>query len=455
MAVVHDLVILPPSRPLAGSVPAPPDDAIGTLALICAAMAAGTSEVGRIFDGSDAAAAVRALGQLGVAVEVDARKVATVGGVGLLGLGVLDRTIDCGASAKAMRLLAAAVAGGPRETVLGGDAALLSTEMADVVGALRRRGAVVEGELFATSPGSVKPPLRVGPLDPRRRLSGIEHEALVAGDDVKEALLLSGLLADDATFLKERFASTDHLERLLDALEVPIEVAGPIVRLDVGQGLSELPPFRVEVPGDLTAATILLAAATLVPKSRVCVRGTGLNATRLGTLDLMCRMGADVEWEVHRTLLGEPEGVACATEAPLQGIALSGESLARVRRELYVVVALAARARGQTQMIGLGALLGPASTAGPLAALLQAFGVEAESTEDGLVVEGKADGPLVAADVDTGGDPGLAATATLLALVGGGVSRVRGIDALARRFPRFAGTLRALGVDARVEERSV
>src|SRR5262249_21971232 len=150
---------------------------------------------------------------------------------------------------------------------------------------------VIEGDLFAAHPGSVKPPLRVGPLDPRRRLSGVEHEALVAGDDVKEALLLSGLFADDATFVRERFVSADHLERLLDALEVPIEVAGPIVHLHMSEGL-ELAPFRVEVPGDLSAAAILLAAAVVVPNSRVCVRSTGLNATRLGTLDLMRRMGA-------------------------------------------------------------------------------------------------------------------------------------------------------------------
>src|SRR6266566_4002923 len=101
MAVVHDLVVAPPARPLTGSVPAPPDDAIGTLALLCAAMAEGKSEVGRVHEGADAAATMRALAALGVAIDLDARKMATVRGVGLVGLGALGRaneTLDCGGS---------------------------------------------------------------------------------------------------------------------------------------------------------------------------------------------------------------------------------------------------------------------------------------------------------------------------------------------------------------------
>jgi 3-phosphoshikimate 1-carboxyvinyltransferase len=215
-----------------------------------------------------------------------------------------------------------------------------------------------------------------------------------------------------------------------------------------------LPAFATEVPGDLSATVVLLAAAALVPGSHVCVRGTGLNVTRTGALDVMRQMGSRVEWEVHRSALGEPEGVACVSHAELRGVALSGENLARARRELHVVAALAARARGQTEVTGLGSRLVADAALGPFVGVLRAFGVGAEITIEGLVIEGRADGPLVAADV-AAEKPELAATATLLALCAGGVSRVRGVDALARRFPRFAGTLRALGVDARIEERTV
>jgi len=61
----------------------------------------------------------------------------------------------------------------------------------------------------------------------------------------------------------------------------------------------------------------------------------------------------------------------------------------------------------------------------------------------------------MAADIDTRDDPDAAALATVLALVAESPTRIRCIDGLARRFPRFVGTLRALGVAARVEERTV
>jgi 3-phosphoshikimate 1-carboxyvinyltransferase len=273
---------------------------------------------------------------------------------------------------------------------------------------------------------------------------------------VKAALLLSGLFADEPTFVREGIASPDHAERMLDALDVPIEAAGPIVRLDVNDWSGKLRAFATDVPGDVFGAAILLAAATLVPASRVCVRGTGLNVTRRGTLDAIRQMGGAIAWEVHRTALGEPEGVVCANHAPLVGIGFSGENLVRARGELHLVAALAARARGRTEMAGIGALLGPVaeSALGPLIELVRAFGVDAETAGDGLVIEGRPEGPLIAADVEAG-EPGLAVTATLLGLAAGGSSRVRNVDALARRFPRFAGTLRALGVDARIEERTV
>jgi 3-phosphoshikimate 1-carboxyvinyltransferase len=458
VAVVHDLVIEPQRRPLVGSVPVPADDAIAVLALVLAAVADGTSEVRRLSSGPDGAAAIEALRALGVGIDVGPKGTAVVKGVGLSGLAPTRAPVECGASSRTMRLLAAVLASRPFETVLRGDAALLATSMTRLLDALRRRGAVIEGSFFGSEPGEVTPPLVVGPLDPRRRLSGVEHELASPAADVKEALLLSGLWADESTYVRERILSPDHAERMLGALDVPIDVAGPIVRLEVERWAGHLPAFAEDVPGDLSASAILLAAATLVPGSRVSARGTGLNVTRRGALDWISHMGGVADIEVHRTVLGEPEGVASSGHAELRAVTMAGENLLRAGGELHVLAALAARARGTSEIADLASLFGAkgASLAiARLACVLRAFGVRSEPTDDGLVIEGRPEGPLRAADVDAEGEPGVAAAATLLGLTADGRTRVRGADALARRFPRFVGTLRALGVDARVEERSV
>jgi 3-phosphoshikimate 1-carboxyvinyltransferase len=85
-----------------------------------------------------------------------------------------------------------------------------------------------------------------------------------------------------------------------------------------------------------------------------------------------------------------------------------------------------------------------------LSRLLAAFGVKSEERADGLAIEGRADAPLTAARVKSGGDHRLAMTAAVLALVADGESVIEDIECIAVSFPRFVGTLRALGAELEV-----
>ena len=58
---------------------------------------------------------------------------------------------------------------------------------------------------------------------------------------------------------------------------------------------------------------------------------------------------------------------------------------------------------------------------------------------------------LSAAEVSSGGDHRIAMAAAVLALVADGESRIDDVDCIATSFPRFAGTLRALGAEVEVE----
>ena len=79
-----------------------------------------------------------------------------------------------------------------------------------------------------------------------------------------------------------------------------------------------------------------------------------------------------------------------------------------------------------------------------MATVLRAFGVTCEELPDGLVIQGR-EGPLTAAEVESRGDHRIAMTAAVLALVAGGPTTIRDCDCIATSFPRFIGTLRALG----------
>jgi 3-phosphoshikimate 1-carboxyvinyltransferase len=453
----HDLVVVPQSRPLSGSVPTPADDGIGQLALFFAALADGTSEIRGLSKGPDMAATIDALRTLGVTIEDGPKGVVRLRGVSLFGLSAPTGLVHCAGSASTMRILSGILVAHPFRTVLTGDEALIRMSMARTTNPLRRRGAQIEGVFSKTEVGEVTPPLEVGPMPQRLRLSGLEHELSSASPHVKEALLFSGLYADGPTLVRERVVSRDHAERMLQALDVPLTTAGPMACLDPEGWSAKISAFSQDIPGDFSTALLLLSAATIVPQSHVCARAAGLNPTRTGGLDCLRQMGGSVEVQIQKSSLGEPEGIACASYAPLRAAPMAGEVLARARGDLPMLAVLAARAHGQTEMEGVPALFEAgvgAALIDSIASLLRRFGVNAETTESGLAIDGRPTGPLRAADIDCQGDAWMAAAAMLLGLVGDGPTRVRRVDSLALRFPRIVGMLRALGAELHVEEKT-
>jgi 3-phosphoshikimate 1-carboxyvinyltransferase len=77
--------------------------------------------------------------------------------------------------------------------------------------------------------------------------------------------------------------------------------------------------------------------------------------------------------------------------------------------------------------------------------------VQATARADGIVIEGQPERALTAANVNCGGDHRVAMTGALLGLLADGESIIDDVDCLAVSFPRFAGTLRALGANIEVQ----
>jgi 3-phosphoshikimate 1-carboxyvinyltransferase len=458
--VEHDLIILPQAQPFSGSVPAPPDQDLSHLALLVAAIAEGESAISHLSSGSDVESLCAALRGLGVAIEDSPGAPTRVVGRGVRGFVDPGAPIACGSSLSTLRRLAALLVAHPFKTVLTAEPSSAFAAMTDVASALRRRAAQIEGAFATSRAGEMAPPFTLGPLPAGHALSGVEYAAPMARTDVKEALLLSGLSADEATYVREPLVSCDHLERMLAALDVPVTGAGSIVSLDPENWDGKIAAFSFEVPGDPAFASLLVGLGSMIRESQVTVRGVGLNASRAGAFELLRQMGGAIDLVPQATRLGEAEGMINAMCAPLRGVTMDGEPWHHASDDWPVLVALAARARGVSEIARPPSsdVRGVRSTATEraesVALLLRAFGVEAESApHGGIVVSGRPEGALEGADVDVAGDAERATLAVMLGFVARGQTRVRRIDAWAARFPRIVGTLRALGADVRVERR--
>ncbi|HEX7663647.1 MAG TPA: 3-phosphoshikimate 1-carboxyvinyltransferase, partial [Polyangiaceae bacterium] len=243
--------------------------------------------------------------------------------------------------------------------------------------------------------------------------------------------------------------SRDHTERMLQALGVPLRTMGPVVELDPSGWRGVFDPLDFEVPGDLSAAAFLLTAAQIVPGSRVTIRSCGINPTRTGILEILRDMGGAVVTDNQRGTGGEPVADLHAQYTELRAGRIGGEVVARAIDEVPIACALAARAHGTTDIGDAEELrVKESDRIAAMATVLRAFGVTADEKPDGLVIAGR-QGKLKAAEVDSRGDHRVAMTSAVLALVADGPSKIKDVDCIGTSFPRFVGTLRALG--ARVD----
>jgi len=446
------LLVRPQRGPLEGSVPVPSDRSITHRALILAALSNGPCELRGFAYGNDNLGTLRALGALGVRYEDDEKGTVRLRGVGLAGLKQPTAEIDCGHSPTTARLLAGVLSAQPFPSRLVGSAALSRRRMKAVVAPLVQRGAFIRASAASAHPDDLALPLDIAGLPPGKRLAGIEYAMTAPNDHAKGALLFAGLFASGPTVIFEPVVSRDHTERLMSELGMPVRTAGSMVSLHPPADPLSIRGFEVDLPGDITAAAFVLAAAELVPGSNVSTRRTGLNPTRAGILEVLRAFGGRMGITPKGDSLGEPWGEVNAVGSVLRGTKVSGEIALRTLDELPVICALAARARGVTEVTDVAELREEETDRiAALTELLRAFGVQATAGADGILIEGQPERPLSAARINCRGDHRLAMTAAVLGLVADGETIIDDVDCLAVSFPRFAGTLRALGADIEVQ----
>ncbi|MFW6066726.1 MAG: 3-phosphoshikimate 1-carboxyvinyltransferase [Myxococcota bacterium] len=431
------------SGPLRGEARVPGDKSIGHRALLFAGLAEGECRIEGLSGGLDNRATAEAMRALGARVELTEDR-ARIHGTGLTGLRMPPGPVDCGNSGTTMRLLAGLLVAQPFGTRLLGDSSLSRRPMGRIVQPLRARGGHIAG-VGGAKPDEVYPPLSIAPLVQGERLLGLEYDMPVASAQVKSALLLSGLYAAGPTALHEPVLSRDHTERMLLALGVPLQSAGTMVVLDPEDWNRRWTGFSWEVPGDFSSAAFLIAAALMVPDSRVTVSRVGVNPTRTGLLDVLRACGARLGTVPKGDAAGhEPLADLEVTHQGLRGARAGGELLVRMIDEVPALCALAACIPGRTEIRDAAELrVKESDRIATMAGVLGAFGVPCEELEDGMMIDGGS--ALRAAHVRSHGDHRIAMAATLLGMVADGETIVDDVECVETSFPEFPEILRALG----------
>jgi 3-phosphoshikimate 1-carboxyvinyltransferase len=269
-------------------------------------------------------------------------------------------------------------------------------------------------------------------------LAGIDYVSPRASAQIKSAVLLAGLGAGVAVSVSEPVLSRDHTERLLASLGAPVRVepspGGPRAVLDAWD--RPMRGFDLRVPGDPSSAAFLAALALLADAGELRIRGVCANPTRTGFFSIVRRMMGLLAWERGRAEGGEPVSDLVVRPSRLRGVEVVAAEIPAAIDEVPVLVALAARAEGETRITGAGELrVKESDRIAALVQALRAVGGEAEELDDGLVVRGS-DGPL-RGRVVTHGDHRIAMAFGVLAALPGNEIEIDDRACAAVSFPGF------------------
>jgi len=414
--VLDPLPIEPVDGPLDATVTLPGSKSITNRALVCAALADGQSTLTRVLDADDTVAMAEGLRTLGV-------EVVATGPAELTIVGTAERragAVDARQSGTTARFLLPLLALGEGMSTLDGDPQLRERPMGPTFDALRSAGVRVEEQA-----GEGRLPVTIaGPL----RASALEVPGDVSSQFLTGLLLIGPATPDGL----ELTITTELISRpYVDMTVAVMRAFGAAVDHDEvgGREAWHVSPERYrattyDIEPDASAASYAWAAA-LVTGGRITVPGLHRGSLQgdVAFAEVLEQMGAEVTWH--------DDAITVAAGDVLRGVDVD---MAHISDTVPTLAAIAALADGPTTIRGVGFIRDKESDriAGPVAEL-QRCGVDAEATDDGMVIRPR---PLRPATFETYRDHRMAMAFGLLGLTGPGMA-VRDPGCVAKTFPGF------------------
>ncbi len=420
---------LHPANDLSGEIVMPGDKSISHRAIMIGAIARGRTEAAGILDCDDCNFTIDAFRRMGVSIEKQGN-VTAIDGVGLKGLKAPKGPLNVGNSGTTMRVLAGILAGQDFEVTLAGDNSLSARPMKRVTEPLSLMGVEI-----SAGPGGL-PPVRIK----GGRVRPIKYRLPVASAQVKSCVLFAGLYADGMTEVSEPVRSRDHTERMLKYFGADINLGSSGVSVNGGR---ELTAKSLQVPGDISSASFFMAGASILMGSEILIRGVGINPTRAGILNIMSRMGANID-VISKKDTFEPSGDIIIKGSKTKGVVIEKDEIPAVIDELPVIFVLAALSDGKTVIRGAGELrVKETDRIASMKYNLEKMGAVMNVEKDSIVIGGVR--RLKGAGLKSFGDHRTCMAMAVAALAADGPSKIDDVECASKSFPGFFDVFDKIG----------
>lgn len=362
-----------PKNGLKGEITIPSDKSISHRAVIFSSLAKGKSVIKNFSSGADPHSSLSVFNSLGIQSEFVDEKTLVLTSPGKLT--VPKKILDCGNSGTTMRLVAGILAGQDFSSELRGDESLSKRPMKRIIEPLILMGADIKAF-------DGHAPLKIF----GRKLHAIDYVSELASAQVKSCILLAGLNAEGETSFTEPYLSRNHTEIMLKYMGADVQTNVNTVKIKK----SNLNASEINICGDISSAAYFIAAGLIVPNSDIILKNVGLNPTRTGILDVVKKMGGNIEILDKRKVSGEYVGDIRVMTSDLKACTIEKDVIPRLIDELPVIAVLATQAEGETIVKDAGDLRNKESDRiKAVVNELSRIGADIKETEDGFLIYGK------------------------------------------------------------------
>lgn len=437
--------IVEPGGVLKGRIRVPGDKSISHRSIMLGSIAEGTTQVTGFLEGEDSLATLQAFQAMGVEIEGPKDGKVTIKGVGLRGLKAPTIPLNMGNSGTSMRLLAGILAGQNFSSELLGDASLNKRPMKRVIDPLTSMSANIDSQ------NAGLPPLKIHGQFP---LKAIDYTLPMASAQVKSCVLFAALYAEGKTHVTEPAPTRDHTERMLRGFGYQVE-SKKLNEMATEVSLSgggKLTATQIDVPTDISSAAFYMVAASIAEGSDLVIEHVGINPTRTGIIDILRLMGANIELSNHQEVGGEPVADIHVRSARLKGIQIPEHLVPLAIDEFPVLFVAASAAEGTTVLTGAEELrVKESDRIQVMADSLQAVGIDAQPTEDGMIIKGGRQTPQ-SAPIISHHDHRISMSMTVAGLTAVAPITIDDCANVNTSFPRFIELANSVGLNVRSEE---
>src|SRR5574344_239013 len=337
-----------------------------------------------------------------------------------------SKELYCGNSGTSARLITGILSSQNFSTTLTGDKSLSNRPMKRIIEPINLMGGKILHNNF-------KLPLKIQ----GRNLTGINYFSKIPSAQVKSCILFAGLNAQGKTTFEEIYTSRNHTELMLKYFEADIKILKNKIKISK----SELTPNDIEIAGDISAAAFFIAAATLIENSDLIIKKVGINSTRIGFIEVLKKMGANIKIFNKRTICNEKIADLRIKFSKLKSTKISGEIIPKLIDEIPILAILMANAEGTSEIKDATELhCKETDRLFAIFSMLKSFGINVILKEDGLIIEGKKKINAMQ-DIETFFDHRIAMSTYILGLISKTKTTIKNFECVNISYPNFLKTI--------------